>query len=79
MNKDTASSEGSPAVEQAEKQILGNENYQKVEVVHRFADSHPYFHPLLIVGIIAIIAPAIFFVIRHRQKKNLDKAMPLKQ
>ncbi|HVY72764.1 MAG TPA: hypothetical protein VG984_01780 [Candidatus Paceibacterota bacterium] len=61
----TSSGEGSPAVEQAEKQVLGNQNYQKVEVVHRFADSHPWVHPALLGGIALIAAAAIIFVVRR--------------
>lgn len=45
MNEQTETGgEGSPAIEQTEKQILGNDAYQKAEVVHRFADTHPWFH-----------------------------------
>jgi hypothetical protein len=64
----STSQEGNPAVEQAEKQVLGDSNYQKVEVVHRFADAHPYVHPLLIGTAGLIIIGIIFLVIRHWRK-----------
>lgn len=62
----STSSEGSPAVEQAEKQVLGNANYQKVEVVHRFADTHPWFHPLLAAGVVIVVVCVAVFLIRYR-------------
>lgn len=65
----TTPQEGSPAVEQAEKQVLGETNYQKVEVVHRFADSHPYIHPLLL-GVVALIIIGVLFFLTKRMRKG---------
>ena len=62
--------EGSPGIEQAELKTLGTTTYQKAEVVHRFADSHPWFHPLIIgVGIVLIFLIGIF-LLRTFQKKS---------
>ena len=63
--------EGNPAVEQAEKQVLGDANYQKVEIVHRFADSHPYVHPLLL-GIAAPVIIGIIFFLTQRMRKRSE-------
>jgi cobalamin biosynthesis Mg chelatase CobN len=69
----TTSGEGSPAVEQAEQHILGAENYQKAEVVHQFADTHPWFHPLVIVVIILVVAGVGWLIKRkmNQQEANL--------
>jgi hypothetical protein len=70
----STSSEGIPAVEQVEKKVLGN-NYQSVEVVHRFADTHPWFHPVLAIGAIVIvvcIALVLSRYIRGRRKVITD-------
>ena len=69
MNESSTNSEGSPAVEQAERQVLGSTTYQKVEVVHQFADTHLWFHPVLL-GVIVLIAAGVlvFFVRRSRQR-----------
>jgi hypothetical protein len=70
----TTSQEGSPGVEQAERQVLGETNYQKAEVVHRFADSHPYVHPLLIGITVLILAGVAFPVIRRfKYSKKADE------
>ncbi len=66
MNEQATSGEGSAAVEHLEQQILGNKNYQKVEVVHRFADSHPWFHPLLVIGIVAVIVGIAWLIKRNK-------------
>ena len=64
MNEQSSAGEGNPAVEQAERQALGNENYQKAEVVHRFADSHTLFHPALIAGGLVLI---VFVIVMQRR------------
>ena len=60
--------EGSPGIERAEQQALGTSTYQKVEVVHHFADTHPWFHPLLVVGILALATLAVAGLWRMRKK-----------
>ena len=62
----TISGEGSPAVEQAEQRVLGQENYQKAEVVHRFADTHPWVHPLLIALGILIVVGIGWLIMRRK-------------
>ena len=62
--------EGSPAIEQAEQNALGTTTYQKAEIVHRFADSNPWFHPLVLgVGAILIVVIGIL-VWRLLRKKS---------
>lgn len=66
----STSLEGNPSIEQAEQNALGTNNYQKVEVVHRFADSHPWLHPLLGgIGIVLVIGIGLF-VWQFLQKKS---------
>lgn len=68
----SATGEGNPDIERAEQQALGTSTYQKVEVVHRFADSHPWLHPLLIVGILAIGILGVAFVLRMRKNASTE-------
>jgi uncharacterized membrane protein len=42
--------------------VLGETNYQKIEVVHRFADAHPYVHPLLLGAVIVIVVGIVYFL-----------------
>ena len=65
-----SSGEGSPAVEQVEKQILGTENYQKAEVVHRFADENQWVHPLLIGGSVVVIVCGILLTRYFLKRRN---------
>ena len=65
---DDSTGEGSPAIERAEQQALGTSTYQKVEVVHRFADTHTWFHPLLVFSILAITAVGVGSVLWWRKK-----------
>ena len=69
MNEQTSAGEGNPAVEQAERQALGNENYQKAEVVHRFADTHAWFHPALVVGSVGLIIIVILALCRFNKSR----------
>jgi hypothetical protein len=63
--------EGSRAVEQAEQKILGNENYQKVEVIHRFADTYNWVYPVFISGTLLIIVSIILLMVyRIKNKKE---------
>lgn len=62
-------SEGSSAVEQAELKVLGKENYQKAEIVHYFANTHPWFHPLLAIAVLTVVAGFVWFIKRKRQPK----------
>ena len=63
MNEQT-SEEGNPSIEAVERQALGTTSYQKVEVVHRFANASPWFHPLLVVA--AVVAVACVFLLLKR-------------
>lgn len=65
MNEASTTGEGSPQMEAAERHILGAENYEKAEVVHRFADTHPWFHPTLLLGTVAIFIFAIVVVMKY--------------
>ncbi len=70
MNEQSISTgEGNPAAERAEQHILGSENYQKAEVVHRFAETHPWFHLTLAVGAVVIVLGITFFVRRYIRSK----------
>ncbi|MDO8604503.1 MAG: hypothetical protein Q7K40_03880 [bacterium] len=60
--------EGTPAIEEAERQIFGN-NYEKVEIIHRFSDNHPWFHPVLVSGVIVIIV-CIVLATKHKLSKQ---------
>jgi hypothetical protein len=71
MNEQSeAGGEGSPAVERAEKQVLGTDTYQKAEVIHRFADTHPWFHPLLLGGFAILVLCVGLFLYKHFAKKH---------
>ncbi len=60
MNEHSAA-ERNPTVEHAEQQALGTTTYQKAEVVHQYADSHPWVHPVLLVVAVIIILAAILY------------------
>ena len=69
-NYSNLAQEGSPEVEQAERQVLGETNYQKAEVVHRFADTHPWFHPVLLVSVALVMVGIGYGVRRHFKMEN---------
>jgi hypothetical protein len=64
------STEGNPAVEEAERQFFGNENYQKAEVVHRFADTHAWLHPLLGVVAVAVLVCVVLLLRKYFKRKS---------
>lgn len=70
MDEHTSGGEGSSAIEQAEQKALGTTTYNKVEVVHRFADTHPWFHPLLVGIGIAVLVGVVLLVMKLRQKRG---------
>lgn len=60
--------EGNPEIEQAEQKALGTTTYEKVEVVHEYANTHPWFHPTLAIGgavVIVCVIQVIFFILKR--------------
>jgi hypothetical protein len=66
----SSTSERSPAVEQAERQLLGNGAYQKAEVVHNYASTHPWVHPTLIAGLVALVIGIAYWLWSRRTSKT---------
>ena len=66
--------EGNPEVERLEQQVLGK-HYEQTEVLHKFAVDHPWVHPTLIVGVIAVIAGLAWFVWRARKAKTSHQVL----
>ncbi|GEM_PF-3996995 len=64
-------SEGNPAVEQAEKKVFGN-NYQRIETVHRFADTHAWVFPISAIGVLAIVVCIMFVLRRSMRRRHAD-------
>ena len=62
--------EGNPEIEKLEQQTLGTSTYQKAEVVHKFADENPWFHPLLIVIALAVVGGIVWLVMRRRPENQ---------